>query len=79
MARDGRGVVIVLHDLVQAARSADDVLLLDQGRVAAFGPAAAVLTPERLRSVFGVEVVQARDADGRTLHVPVGRARAEQR
>ena len=79
VARDGRGVVIVLHDLVQAARSADDVLLLDQGRVAAFGPAAAVLTPERLRSVFGVEVVQARDADGRTLHVPVGRARAEQR
>ena len=73
-AAAGRGVVLVVHDLVQAARAADDVLLLERGRVAAFGAAAAVLTPANLARVFGVRVAEARDADGRVLLVPVGRA-----
>src|SRR3546814_7265017 len=34
-AAAGAGVAIVLHDLVQAGRAADDVLLLKAGRVAA--------------------------------------------
>ncbi len=70
----GRGVVLVLHDLVQAARAADDVLLLERGGVAAFGPAAKVLTRANLARVFGVAVAEARDSDGRVLPVPVGRA-----
>lgn len=72
-AAAGRGVVLVLHDLVQAARAADDVLLLDRGGVAAFGAAAEVLTPANLARVFGVAIVEARDADGRVLPVPVAR------
>ncbi len=70
----GRGVVLVLHDLVHAARAADDVLLLERGGVAAFGAAREVLTPANLARVFGVVVAEARDADGRVLPVPVGRA-----
>ncbi len=45
----------VVHDLNLAARFADHILILDQGRVAATGTAKEVLTTERIRKVFGVE------------------------
>lgn len=73
-AMQGSGVVIVLHDLVQAGRAADDVLLLKEGAIAAFGPAAEVLTPERLRAVFDIAVTVLPDTAGRPLCVPVERA-----
>jgi len=68
----GTGVAIVLHDLAHAARIADDVLLLQDGRLIAFGPAAETLTPERLRGLFGVDVVLIDTPDGR-LPVLLGR------
>jgi iron complex transport system ATP-binding protein len=45
----------VVHDLNLAARFADQIVLLDRGRVVATGTAAEVLTAERIRAVFGVE------------------------
>jgi iron complex transport system ATP-binding protein len=45
----------VVHDLNLAARFADQLVLLDRGRVAAAGAPAEVLTRERIRDVFGVE------------------------
>ncbi len=54
VAAGGSGVAIVLHDIVQAGRVADDVLVLKEGRVAAFGAAAQVLTPAVLEPVFDV-------------------------
>lgn len=74
VARAGAGVVLVMHDLVQAQRAADDALLLDKGRVVAFGPAADVLTAANLARVFGVRVAEVMDG-GRRLLVPVGRVR----
>ena len=68
----GTGVIVVLHDLVQAARAADDVLLLHQGRVVGFGPMRDVLTPELLAATFGVRVTMVEEA-GRRLPVPIGR------
>jgi iron complex transport system ATP-binding protein len=53
-AAGGRGVVVVLHDLSHAARVADDVLLLKQGRLLACGRAADVLRPELLEQAYGV-------------------------
>lgn len=73
-AASGVGVVVVLHDLMQAARVADDVLLLCDGRVLAAGPPDQVLTPDRLREAFGVEVLLVADTEGRMLPVPAGRA-----
>ncbi len=73
VAREGAGVVVVLHDLVQAARAADDVLLLKDGRAVAFGPAAAVLTPGLIRDVFDIEVTLV-EQDGRHLPVAMGRS-----
>jgi iron complex transport system ATP-binding protein len=53
-AEGGRGVVVVLHDLSHAARVADDVLLLKESRVLAFGAADGVLRPELLEAAYGV-------------------------
>jgi iron complex transport system ATP-binding protein len=75
VARGGAGVVIVLHDLGHAARAADDVLLLSQGRVAAFGPVAEALTPDVVAEVFDVEVRWVEAGDGTRLLVPVRRRR----
>ncbi|WP_439471252.1 ABC transporter ATP-binding protein [Brevundimonas sp.] len=55
-AQRGPGVITVLHDLTQAARVADDVLILKQGQVLAFGPAETVLTEANLAAAYGVEV-----------------------
>jgi len=70
VAGQGRGVVLVLHDLAQAARIADDVLLLRAGQVAGAGPAATVLTPELVAQVFEVAVAS---VPGSRMMVPVGR------
>lgn len=53
-ARRGLAVVIVLHDLNLAARYADDVWLLDRGRLVAAGPWEGVLRPPLLEPVYGV-------------------------
>jgi iron complex transport system ATP-binding protein len=53
-ADDGAGVILVLHDLAHAARIADDVVILYEGTVAAFGPVEDVLTPAAIATVFGV-------------------------
>jgi iron complex transport system ATP-binding protein len=71
-AAGGAGVAIVLHDLVQAQRAADDALLIVDGRVVAFGPVGEVVTPDTLARVFGVRVASLDDGVRRLL-VPVGR------
>ena len=66
LADEGVGVVLVLHDLALAMNHADQVVLLDQGRVAGEGAPDAVLNPDRLASVWGVA--------GSWLGPPGGRA-----
>lgn len=59
MAGRGVGVGLVLHDLSLAARAADHVVLLDAGgRVAAQGPADAVLTEHALSALFDTPIVR---------------------
>jgi iron complex transport system ATP-binding protein len=50
-------VIGVVHDLNLAARFADRLLLLNQGRMLAEGTSADVLTPENIRTAFGIEPV----------------------
>jgi iron complex transport system ATP-binding protein len=54
---DARDVVTVgvVHDLNLAARFADQIVVLDGGRVADAGSPEEVLTAARIREVFGVE------------------------
>ena len=44
--------------------------LLDGGRLIAQGPPREVLTPERLRAVYGVSVVVERLSQGQTVCAP---------
>ncbi len=50
-------VIGVVHDLNLAARFADRLLLLNQGRVLAAGTSAEVLTPDNIRTAFGIEPI----------------------
>jgi iron complex transport system ATP-binding protein len=54
LVRAGGTVVFSLHDL-RLAQELDFVVLLESGRLRAAGAPAEVLTPERVRTVFGVE------------------------
>lgn len=65
LAQRGATVLMALHDLSLAASIADEVWLLDAGRMVAAGPTCDVLTVERLQSVFGVDFEWVQAADGR--------------
>jgi iron complex transport system ATP-binding protein len=51
-AASGSGAVVVLHDLGLAAAHADRIVVLEDGRTAACGPPAEVLSPELLSRVY---------------------------
>ena len=50
----GRACVVVLHDIAQAARYADTLVILKGGIVATQGTPSSVLQPELLQSVYGI-------------------------
>lgn len=54
LASEDRVVVAVLHDLALAARWADRIAVMHQGKLYSFGKPADVLTPEMLAEVYGV-------------------------
>ena len=54
--REGVAVLAVLHDLSLAAHFFPRLVVLDGGRVVADGPPARVLTRERVRATFGVDL-----------------------
>ena len=49
--------VVITHDLNLAAAFADEVLMLNGGRIAAKGAPSQVLTADNVRKVFGVDVM----------------------
>ena len=51
----GLTTVTVIHDLDLAVAYADDLIVLDSGRMVAAGPASEVLTPHLVRDHFGVD------------------------
>jgi len=57
LATEGRTVIVALHDLSLAARFAHHIVLLANGRAAASGPPADVLTPRHLEPAFGVTML----------------------
>ncbi len=70
----GTTIVIVLHDLNLAARYADHLIALQDGRIHALGSPAEVLTEETIRSVFGLECRVIIDpTSGKPLMLPLGR------
>ena len=70
----GVAVGVVLHDLNQAAAVADEVVLLQQGRVRATGTPATVFTEDALTETYGIRIEVTTDPRQRTGHHPPGRA-----
>ena len=62
--------VMVVHDLNAAARFADEVALLHEGRLLAWGAPAEVLTVDNLARGFGVEAETLRCQDGLEVVIP---------
>lgn len=69
-AEAGGGVVLTVHDLSFAARSADRVVVLGPGgAILADGPPLQALTPSILERAYGVQASWREGEGGPTLHV----------
>lgn len=52
--KTGQTVVMVLHDLNQAIRYSDQIIVMNEGRIVAYGPPKEVLTNDVLNNVFNI-------------------------
>ena len=52
----GRTIVIVLHDINHASASADRIIAMKNGRIAADGTPDAIMRTEVLEAIYGFEV-----------------------
>lgn len=57
LAAGGVAVLAALHDINIAAAYCDQVIVLQEGKVAAAGPTTKVLTPDLIHRVYGVDAV----------------------
>jgi iron complex transport system ATP-binding protein len=60
-AAEGQAVLLVSHQLNLVARFAQQIILLDEGRVVASGSPADVMRPDVLERVYGWPIVVTRD------------------
>jgi iron complex transport system ATP-binding protein len=56
VARLGVGILMITHHLADILPEIDRVIMMRQGRIFADGPRRDLITAERLRALFGVEV-----------------------
>lgn len=56
VAQQGTGIIMVTHHLADILPEIDRVIMMRGGRIVADGPKAELITAERLRELFGVEV-----------------------
>ena len=78
--RDGRTIVMVLHDVNQAARYSHEIVAMKDGLVVASGPPASIIDAAFLRAVFGLEAqVIADPVDGTPVCLPIHRRRSRAR
>lgn len=71
LAQQGKlSAIISVHDLNLAARYADAVIMLKQGKIVASGKPFSVLTPETIADVYNVEVV-VREEMGKPSIIPL--------
>ncbi|WP_075881522.1 ABC transporter ATP-binding protein [Vreelandella massiliensis] len=77
LARQGRTVVMVLHDLASACRYADHLIAMREGHIVAQGPPSEVVTPALVRTLYQVECTLLTDPEtGSPLLANIKRATA---
>ena len=67
----GMTILMVLHDMAHAMQYADEIVLMQSGRIAATGTPTAVLTEEHIAAVFGVRVEIFENSRGIRVPSPV--------
>ncbi|KYG26938.1 ABC transporter ATP-binding protein [Alkalihalobacillus trypoxylicola] len=60
-AEEGRTIVMVLHDLNQAARFADYLIAMKDGQIVKTGTGEQVISPNVLREVFEIDAIIGKD------------------
>ena len=70
LARSGRVVITVLHDLTIAARFADHVVAVKDGKVQTEGRPEIVFTPDGLCELFGTEL-EVHTINGKPVILPI--------
>ena len=72
--REGRTIVLVLHDLNQACRYAHHLIAMREGAIVAEGAPGDIVTPELVTDVFGLPCRVIDDPVSHTpMIVPIGR------
>lgn len=70
----GRTIIMVLHDLNQAARYADHIVALRGGQIVVQGTPNEVMTPSTIHQVFGLHTqIIADPVAGTPMCIPIGR------
>lgn len=68
----GLTIVMVLHDINQAIRYSDNVLVMKNGVIELKGKPDEVITEKTIHSIYGVQVVVKHDDAAGLYVVPVG-------
>jgi iron complex transport system ATP-binding protein len=70
VTRSGKTVIMIMHDLNIAARYADEIIIMSEGRICVHGKPLEVLTTERIASVYGVDV-EVKNIDSKPHIIPL--------
>lgn len=58
LAKDGRGIVAVMHDLPLAFAYSDEIVVIDDGHIAASGTPDEIVGSGVIKRVFGAEIIK---------------------
>lgn len=67
LAKDGKTIVMVLHDLSQAMQIADRIIVMKEGRIISQGTAEEVYEDKSLEASFGVKVEKLQTKEGENV------------
>lgn len=67
LAKEGKAVVMVLHDLTQALEIADKVVVLNEGEIISQGTAEQVYESGSLKKAFGIEIEKIKTEKGESI------------
>lgn len=69
MASKGITVIAILHDLNLAARYADNIILMSEGKIFAEGSPHKVYTPENIKRVYNIDVKVMLDSESNEIFI----------